>query len=107
MKVRFGKGVANHSGPESGSDVCAGEAETLAEKTGRPGFEPRDRNFGMQTLLSEANGNTVQGVSRRYCNVLARSQSLRMPGSFRCKSWEVSSMLFPSGAGRAGKTIIP
>src|SRR4051812_31575669 len=103
MKVRYGKEMANHSGPESCSDAREGVAEALTGETGRPGIEPRNPNFGMPTLLSEAEGNTVQGVNRQSCNDPARSETLCTPGSFLHRSWEVSSASAPSGAGGAGK----
>ena len=104
MKVRYGKEVANHSGPESCSDVREDAAEALTGETGRrPGIEPRNPNFGMPTLLSEAEGNTVQGVNRQSCSDPARSETLSIPGSFLHRSWEVSSASAPSGAGGAGK----
>jgi RNA-directed DNA polymerase len=103
MKVRYGKEVANHSGPESCSDAREGVAEALTGETGRPGIEPRNPNSGMPTLLSEAEGNTVQGVNRQPCNDPTRSETLRMSGSLLHRSWEVSSAPNPTGEGGAGK----
>ena len=57
----------------------------------------------MPTLLSEAEGNTEQGVNRKSCNDPARSETLRTPGSFLHRSWEVSSVPAPLGPGGAGK----
>jgi RNA-directed DNA polymerase len=103
MKVRYGKEVANHSGPESCSDAREGVAEALTGETGRPGIELRNPNSGMPTLLSEAEGNTVQGVNRQPCTDPTRSETLRMSGSLLHRSWEVSSAPNPTGAGGAGK----
>jgi len=103
MKVRYGKEVANHSGPESCSDAREGVAEALTGETGRPGFEPRNPESGMPTLLSEAEGNMLQGANRQSCDDPARSETLRTSGSFLHGSWEVSSVPVPYEAGGAGK----
>jgi len=103
MKVRYGKDVANHSGPESCRGAREGASEALTGETGRPGIEPRNLESGMPTLLSEAEGNTLQGANRQPCDDPARSETLRTPGSFLHRSWEVSSVSAPSGAGGAGK----
>jgi RNA-directed DNA polymerase len=103
MKVRYGKDVANHSGPESCSGTREGATEALTGETGRPGIEPRNPKSGMPTLLSEAEGNMLQGVNRQSCDDPARSETLRTPGSFLHRSWEVSSVPAPRGAGGAGK----
>ena len=86
MKVRYGKEMANHSGPESCSDAREGVAEALTGETVRQGIEPRNPDFGMPTLISEAEGNTEQGVHRQPCNDPARSETLRMSGSFQHRS---------------------
>jgi hypothetical protein len=57
----------------------------------------------MPTLLSEAEGNTEQGVNRKSCNDPARSETLSMSGSLLHRSWEVSSVPVSEGAGGAGK----
>jgi RNA-directed DNA polymerase len=103
MKVRYGKEVASHSGPESCSGAREGVAEALTGETGRPGIEPRNPNSGMPTLLSEAEGNTAQGVNRQPCDDPTRSETLCMSGSLLHGSWEVSSAPVPSGTGAAGK----
>ena len=46
MKVRYGKEVANHSGPESCSDAREGVAEALIGETGRPGKSREIRILG-------------------------------------------------------------
>lgn len=103
MKVRYGKEMANHSGPESCSSARECAAEALTGETGRPGIEPRNPKSGMPTLLSEAEGNMLQGVNRQSCDDPARSETLRTSGSFLHGSWEVSSVPAPCGAGGAGK----
>jgi RNA-directed DNA polymerase len=57
MKVRYGEEVANHSGPESCGNAREGVAEGLTGETDRPGIEPRNQEFGMPTLLSDAEAN--------------------------------------------------
>ena len=79
MKVQYGKEVANHSGPESCGGAREGVAEALTGETGRPGIEPRNPKSGMPTLLSEAEGNMLQGVNRQSCDDPARSETLRTP----------------------------
>jgi group II intron reverse transcriptase/maturase len=59
----------------------------------------------MPTLLSEAEGNTEQGVNRKSCNDPARSETLSMSGSLLHRSWEVSSVPVSEGAGGAGKAF--
>ncbi len=72
--------MANHSDPESCGahrEVCV---EALTGETDRPAIEPRNDPFGMPTLLSEAEGNTVHGVNRkprRSCRT--REMILRRP----------------------------
>ncbi len=68
--------MANHSDPESCGahrEVCV---EALTGETGRPAIEPQNDQFGMPTLLSEAEGNTVHGVNRKPCPDPARSETL-------------------------------
>jgi RNA-directed DNA polymerase len=103
MKVRYGEEVANHSGPESCGGAREGADEALIGETDRPGIEPRNHESGMPTLLSEAEGNTKQGVNRKSCNDPARSETLSMSGSLLHRSWEVSSVPVSEGAGGAGK----
>jgi RNA-directed DNA polymerase len=90
MKVRYGEEVANHSGPESCGGAREGAVEALTGETGRPGIEPRNPDFGMPTLLSEAEGNTEQGDNRKSCDDPARSKIPCTPGSFLRRSWEIS-----------------
>ena len=91
--------MANHSGPESCSGAREGAAEALTGETGRPGIEPRNPESGMPTLLSEAEGNMLQGVNRQSCDDPALAETPRTPGSFLHRSWEVSSVPAPRGAG--------
>src|SRR5690242_17578886 len=103
MKVRYGEEVANHSGPESCGGAREGAVEALTGETGRPGIEPRNPDFGMPTLLSEAEGNTEQGANRKPCEDPARSKTPCTPGSFLHRSWEISSAPAAVVAGGAGK----
>ena len=103
MKVRYGEEVANRSGPESCGDAREGVAEALTGGTGRPGIEPRNQASGMPTLLSDAEGNTEQGVNRKSCNDPARSETLSTSGSLLHRSWEILSVPVSEGAGGAGK----
>lgn len=103
MKVRYGKDVADHFGPESCSATREGAVEALTGETGRPGIEPRNQESGMPTLLSEAQGNTGHGVNRKPCSDPARSKTLCMPGSLLHGSWEISSAPAEALAGGAGK----
>jgi RNA-directed DNA polymerase len=73
--------MANHSGPESCGSAREGATEALTGETGRSGIEPRNQESGTPTLLSEAEGNTEQGVNRKPCDGPARSKTLHMPGS--------------------------
>ena len=57
----------------------------------------------MPTLLSEAEGNMTQDANRKSCVDPARSETLRMSGSFLHRNWEVSSAPEPQGTGGAGK----
>src|SRR5712692_2801400 len=70
MKVRYGKEVANHSGPESCGDSRKGVAEALT---------------------GVAEGNTGHGANRKSCDDPARSETLNMSGSLLHRSWEISS----------------
>ncbi|ASP95387.1 group II intron reverse transcriptase/maturase [Sinorhizobium meliloti] len=105
MKVQHGEEVANHSDPESCGahrEVCV---EALTGETGRPAIEPRNDQFGMPTLLSEAEGNTVHGVNRKPCPDPARSETLCMSGSLSYGSSEISSVSSANGLDGAGKVV--
>jgi len=106
MRVRYGKEVANRSGPES-CDGCREEAvEALTGETDRPAIEPRNQESGMPTLLSEAEGNTEHGANRKSCSDPARSQTLSKSGSLLHRSWEISSAIAAAptvGAGKANR----
>jgi RNA-directed DNA polymerase len=96
--------MANHSGPESCGGAREGATEALTGETGRSGIEPRNQESGAPTLLSEAEGNTEQGVNRKPCNGPARSKTLHMPGSLLHGSWEISTgpgQHSPGGTGKA------
>ncbi|CAM2194946.1 RNA-directed DNA polymerase [Paraburkholderia kururiensis] len=103
MKVQHGEEVANHSGPESCGMHREVQVEALTGETGRPAIEPRNRQSGMPTLLSKAEGNTTHDVNRKSCVDPARSETLCMPGSLSYGSSEISSVsgaVRPDGAGK-------
>jgi RNA-directed DNA polymerase len=65
MRESYGKGLANHPGPElcgGGGDIAA---EALARGTCRPGIELRNKRFGVPTLYCQGEGNTMGGVNRK------------------------------------------
>src|SRR5947199_6369143 len=103
MKVRYREEMANHSNPESCGvcrEVCA---EALTGETSRRAIEPRNQQFGMPTLSSEAEGNTGYGDNRRPHSDPARSKTLCMLGSDLHRSWEISAAPTEhSGRGREG-----
>lgn len=82
MKVRYGEEVANHSDPESCGLSRERQTEALTGETGRPAIEPRNRQSGMPTELRITEGNTVYGDNRKPYLDPARSETLRMLGSF-------------------------
>ena len=97
--------MANHSGPESCGGTREGATEALTGETGRSGIEPRNQESGTPTLLSEAEGNTEQGVNRKPCDGPARSKTLHMPGSLLHGSWEISTGPGQHFPGRTGKAV--
>lgn len=103
MKVRYGEEVANHSGPESCGPDREVRAEALTGDTGRPAIEPRNQQSGMPTELRIAEGHTGHGEHRQSCPDPARSETLRMPGSFLHRNWEISSVSEAHGSDGAGK----
>jgi hypothetical protein len=78
MKVRYRKGVATHSGPES----CGAGREAVAEAlTGGAAGQPLSREIGMSgapTLLIYAEGKIEDGVYREPPESSTRSKTLRM-----------------------------
>ena len=57
------------------------QGEALTGETDGPAIEPRNQEFGMPMLLSEAEGNTEHGVIRQSCSDPARSETLCTSGS--------------------------
>ena len=58
----------------------------------------------MPTEFHFSEGNTVHGVRCESCDDPARSETLRMSGSFLHRNWEISSAfgaVCPDGAGKA------
>ena len=54
--------MANQPGPESCTLHREVQGEALTGETDGPAIEPRNQEFGMPMLLSEAEGNTEHGV---------------------------------------------
>src|SRR5215472_8315869 len=103
MKVQHGKDVANHSGPESCGGAREGAAEALTGETGGSAIEPRNQKSGTPTQLSNAEGNTDQGDTRKSWDGPARSETLHTPGSLLHRSWEISVAPNAQAAGNPGK----
>ena len=95
--------MANHSDPESCVAHREVWGEALTGNTGRPAIEPRNKRYGMPTMLSDSEGNMGHGVNRKSCSDPARSKTLRMLGSDLHRSWEVSAAPGAVGPGGAGK----
>ena len=95
--------MANHSDPESCGLCREVQAEALTGETGRPAIEPRNQQSGMPTELRITEGNTAYGDNRKSYLDPARSETLRMPGSFLHRNWEVSSVSGSCGPDGAGK----
>ena len=79
------------------------QGEALTGETDGPAIEPRNQEFGMPMLLSEAEGNTEHGVIRQSCSDPARSETLCTSGSPSHRSWEMSAMPDTQASGGAGK----
>ena len=78
MEVRYRKGVATHSGPES---CGAGREAGVEALTGEAAGQPLSREIGTSgapTLLSYAEGNTADDVIRKPSLGSTRSKTLRM-----------------------------
>jgi RNA-directed DNA polymerase len=103
MKVQYGKEVANHSGPESCGGAREGAAEALTGETGGSAIEPRNPNYGTPTQLSDAEGETDQGVKSESWAGPARSETLHTPGSFLHRSWEIFVAPGETTSGNSGK----
>ena len=67
------------------------QGEALTGETDGPAIEPRNQEFGMPMLLSEAEGNTEHGVIRQSCSDPARSETLCTSGSPSHRNWEISA----------------
>lgn len=68
------------------------QGEALTGETDGPAIEPRNQEFGMPMLLSEAEGNTEHGVIRQSCSDPARSETLCTSGSPLHRNWEISAV---------------
>jgi RNA-directed DNA polymerase len=90
MKVRYRKGVATHSGPESCGGIREGAGEAL---TGEAAGQPLSREIGksgVPTPLSYAEGNTKGGATREPLEDSTRSKTLSMRKSPSYRNWEIS-----------------
>jgi RNA-directed DNA polymerase len=101
MKVRYRKGAATHSGPES----CGAGREAVAEAlTGEAAGQPLSSEIetsGAPTLLSYAEGKTEGGVIREPSEGSTRSETLSMWRNPSHRNWEASSE--PGMPGMSGK----
>ena len=79
------------------------QGEALTGETDGPAIEPRNQEFGMPMLLSEAEGNTEHGVIRQSCSDPARSETLCTSGSPSHRNWEISAVPGAQAPGGAGK----
>ncbi len=94
--------MANHSDPESCIRIREDAGEALTGETDRSAIEPRNNNFRMPTLLSDAEGNTEHGANCKSCDDPARSETLYMSGSLLRGSREISSVSAQAdGTGKA------
>ncbi|PYD84532.1 group II intron reverse transcriptase/maturase, partial [Pseudomonas syringae pv. pisi] len=73
--------MANQPDPESCMLHREVQGEALTGETDGPAIEPRNQEFGMPMLLTEAEGNTEHGVIRQSCSDPARSETLCTSGS--------------------------
>ena len=79
------------------------QGEALTGETDGPAIEPRNQEFGMPMLLSEAEGNTEHGVIRQSCSDPARSETLCTSGSPSHRNWEISAAPGAQAPGGVGK----
>ena len=79
------------------------QGEALTGETDGPAIEPRNQEFGVPMLLSEAEGNTEHGVIRQSCSDPARSETLCTSGSPSHRNWEISAVPSAQAPGGAGK----
>ncbi len=93
--------MANHSDPESCGMHREVYIEALTGETDRPAIEPRNQEFGMPTLLSDAEGNMVCSENRKLYTDPTRSETLCMSGSLSHGSSESSLASCPQdGVGK-------
>jgi len=85
------------------------QGKALTGETDGPAIEPRNQEFGMPMLLSEAEGNTEHGVIRQSCSDPARSETLCTSGSPSHRNWEISELVSfsvtPAEGGASGFVI--
>lgn len=79
------------------------ESPALTGETDGPAIEPRNQEFGMPMLLSEAEGNTEHGVVRQSCSDPVQSETLCTSGSPLHGNWEISAAPGAQAPGGAGK----
>ena len=101
MQESHGKDLASHPDPES----CACGREITGEAlTGAHAGQPSSREIiksGVPTLLSEAEGNTVDGVIGKPFMAPARSETLCMRGNSLQRNREIPQA--PVADGAAGR----
>jgi len=103
MQVRHGEDLASHSGPESCAAHREGRGEALTrETTGQP-WSREISEFGMPTLFSQTEGDTVPGANRKPGDDPTRSKTLSMSGSLLHRNWESSSDPAGGRGGRCGE----
>ena len=95
--------MANQPDPESCTLHREVQGEALTGETDGPAIEPRNQEFGMPMLLSEAEGNMEHGVIRQSCSDPARSETLCTSGSPPHRNWEISAAPSAQASGGAGK----
>jgi RNA-directed DNA polymerase len=99
MKESHGKDLASHPAPES----CAGGREATGEAlTGAHAGQPSSRKIGVPTLLTEAEGNILDGVIGKPSMDPARSETLCMRGNSLRRNREIPQA--PVADGAAGRS---
>ncbi len=104
MEESHGKDLASHPDPES----CAGGREATGEAlTGAHAGQPSSREIiesGVPTLLTEAEGNTMDGVTGKPYMDSARSETLCMRGNSLHRNREIPQVpVTDVGTGRPVK----
>ncbi len=103
MKEPYGKGIANHSNPES----CAGHGNMTGEAlirahAGQP-LSSEITFFGVPTLYLHGEGYMSGDAIRKTPQDVAESKTLSMRGNSMNGNWETLETPAPQGAGRSEK----